>query len=108
MSSTIAFTVRVVCLSRTRWPTVSGVSATWQTVASTVLVIRGGRGPAVSMSPRPTSISSASRTLSEAPAATASAAWPSTSSATTVVTLPEGCTVTVSPTRSRPPTSWPA
>jgi hypothetical protein len=64
ISLTTARTVRVVCLSSTLSPRRSGRSWRWQTVAVTSLAGTGA-GPAASRSPRETSSSSASRTVTD-------------------------------------------
>lgn len=100
MSLTIALTVRVVCLSSTRWPMVSGWSETWHTVASTSWVTAGASSAYAIRSPREMSMSSASRIVTDWGAQAMSTLSPSASIAVTVEVRPEGRTVTVSPTRN--------
>ncbi len=108
MASTIALTVRVVCLSSTRWPTVSGASATWQTVAVTSRVSSGASATGAIRSPRETSTSSARRTVTDCGAQAMSVGSPSASIAATVLRCPDGSTTTSSPTRSAPEAICPA
>ncbi len=108
MSLTIALTVRVVCLSSTRWPTVSGWSATWQTVASTSCVTAGASSAGAIRSPRETSMSSARRIVTDCGAQATSTLSPSASIPSIVVVRPDGSTETRSPTRNTPAAIWPA
>ncbi len=108
MSLTIAFTVRVPCLSRTRCPTVSGASATWHTVASTSCVVAGASLLGTIRSPREMSMSSSSRTVTDCVVQAMSTGLPSRSMPEIFEARPEGSTVTDSPTRKEPAAIWPA
>ncbi len=108
MSFTIALTVRVPCLSSTRCPTVSGASATWQTVASTSCVVAGASCVGTIRSPRETSMSSASSTVTDCVVQATSTGSPSRSMPEIVEVRPDGRTVTRSPTRNVPAAIWPA
>lgn len=89
-------------------PTVSGRSATWQTVASMSCETPGAVAVGAIRSPREMSRSSASRTVTDCGAQATSTAWPSVSIASMVLVRPEGSTVTASPTCSTPEAIWPA
>ncbi len=108
MSFTIALTVRVPCLSSTRWPTVRGASATWQTVASMSCVVGGASLLGTIRSPREMSMSSWSRRVTDCVVQATSTGSPSRSIPVIFVERPEGSTVTCSPTRKEPAAICPA
>lgn len=89
-------------------PTVSGWSATWQTVASTSWVMAGTPELGAIRSPRETSTSSLSRIVTDCGAHAMSTLSPSASMPSMVLVRPDGSTVTASPTRSTPEAIWPA
>ena len=94
-SSTIARTVRVVCLIASFARGSSGFSAIQQTVASSSRATVGACSGSASMSPRETSTSSASRTVTDMPGMATSSGPSAVSTEATEERRPEGSTIDV-------------